>query len=77
MLETFYNNFGFIGSLVIALLIFLFFIFWMGGVAGICKGHDSNKESVIRLVLAVLIPIYPVIWLIFDMISQKKQLRRL
>jgi hypothetical protein len=77
MLETFYNNFGFVGSLVIALLIFLFFIFWMGGVAGICKEHDSNKDSVFRLVMAVLIPIYPVVWLIFDMISQKKQLKRL
>lgn len=77
MLETFYNNFGFVGSLVIALLIFLFFIFWMGGVAGICKEHDSKKDSVFRLVMAVLIPIYPVVWLIFDMISQKKQLKRL
>lgn len=77
MLESFYNNFGFIGSLIISLLIFLFFIFWMGGVAGICQEHDYKKESIIRLVLAVLIPLYPVIWLISDMISQKKQLKRL
>ncbi len=77
MLESFYNNFGFVGSLVLALLIFLFFIFWMGGVAGLCREHDSQKDSIFRLVLAVLIPIYPVVWLILDMISQKKQLRRL
>ena len=77
MLETFYNNFGFVGSLVVALLIFIFFIFWMGGVAGICHEHDNKKNSVIRLVFAILIPIYPVIWLIADMISQKKQLKRL
>lgn len=77
MLETFYNNFGFVGSLVIALLIFFFFIFWMGGVAGICLEKDDEKKSMIRLALAILIPLYPVIWLIADMISQKKQLKRL
>ena len=77
MLETFYNNFGFVGSLIIALLIFMFFIFWMGGVAGICKEHDHEKKSILRLVLAVFIPIYPVVWIISDMISQKRQLKRL
>jgi len=77
MLETFYNNFGFLGSLVIALLIFFFFIFWMAGVAGICQGHDEKTDSILRLVLAVLIPVYPVVWIIMEMISQKKQLKRL
>ena len=77
MLETFYNNFGFVGSLVIALLIFFFFIFWMGGVAGICHEQEAKKDSVIRLIFAVLIPLYPVVWIISDMISQKKQIKRL
>ncbi len=77
MLETFYNNFGFVGSLIVALLIFFFFIFWMAGVAGLCQENSGKKESIIRLALAVLIPIYPVIWIISDMIAQKKQLRRL
>jgi len=77
MLESFYNNFGFIWSLVIALFIFLFFIFWMGGVAGISLQHEEKNESIFRLILAILIPIYPVVWLIMDMISQKKQLKRL
>ena len=75
MLESFYNNFGFIWSLVIALFIFLFFIFWMGGVAGISLEHKEKNESIFRLILAILIPIYPVVWLIMDMISQKKQLK--
>lgn len=77
MLETFYNNFGFVGSLVLSLLIFFFFIFWMGGVAGICKEHDEKKSSVIRLALAILIPVYPVLWLLSDMIAQKKRINRL
>lgn len=77
MLESFYNNFGFVWSLVIALFIFLFFIFWMGGVAGISLEHEEKNESIVRLILAILIPIYPVAWLILDMISQKKQLKEL
>lgn len=77
MLETFYNNFGFVGSLILSLLIFFFFIFWMGGVAGICHEHEGKKDAIVRIVLAILIPIYPVIWLITDMIAQKKKLKHL
>lgn len=77
MLETVYNNFGFVGSLVISLFIFFFFIFWMAGVAGICDEHKGKRTTLIHLFLAVLIPVYPVVWLILQMISQKKQLKRL
>lgn len=77
MLETVYNNFGFVGSLVVSLGIFFFFIFWMAGVAGICKEHEGKKNVLIRLLLAIIIPVYPVFWLISEMISQKKQLKRL
>lgn len=77
MLENIYNTFGFVGSLVVSLLVFFFFIFWMAGVAGICKEHDGKKASIIRLFLAVIIPLYPVIWIIIDMIVQKRELKRL
>ncbi|MFO7846897.1 MAG: hypothetical protein R6V27_10070 [Balneolaceae bacterium] len=77
MLETFYNNFGFIGSLVVSLFLFLFFIFWMAGVAGICKEKEGEKTTTTRLVFAVLIPLYPVIWIISEMIAQRKKLKRL
>lgn len=77
MLENIYNNFGFIGSMLVSLLVFFFFIFWMAGVAGICKENDGKKASLLRLSLAVLIPVYPVIWIIIDMIVQKRELKRL
>ncbi len=77
MLETVYNNFGFVGSLVISLGIFFFFIFWMAGVAGICQEHEGKKNVLIRLFIAILVPVYPVFWLISEMISQKRQLKRL
>lgn len=77
MLETFYNNFGFMGSLVVSLLLFLFFIFWMAGVAGICKQQNGEEATTIRLVFAVLIPLYPVVWILLDMISQRQKLKQL
>jgi hypothetical protein len=77
MLETVYNNFGFAGSLVISLFIFFFFIFWMAGVAGICDEHQGKRTTIVHLFFAVLVPPYPVIWLISEMISQKRKLNRL
>lgn len=77
MLETLYNYFGFAGSLLVSLFIFLFFIFWIAGVAGICAGNRTPLRQFIFFTLAIFIPVYPVAWLIMDMINQKKQLRRL
>ncbi len=77
MLENLYNTFGFAGSLVVAFIAFMFFVFWIGGVAGICSLKRSPKRQILFFSLAVLIPVYPVAWLIADMIKQKKQLRRL
>ena len=77
MLETLYNTFGFAGSLIVAFLIFMFFVFWMAGVAGICSKDRGYPRQLIFLALAIFIPIYPVLWLIDDMIKQKKQLKRL
>lgn len=77
MLESVYEIFGFAGTLGISLLAIFFLIFWMAGVAGICKNYDINGTPYVRLFLSILIPIYPVIWIIADMISQKKELKRL
>lgn len=77
MLETLYNYFGFVGSLLVAFLGFIFFIFWMAGVAGICSMKRVRYRQIIFFSLAVFVPIYPVLWLIADMIKQKKQLKRL
>jgi hypothetical protein len=74
MLETFYNNFGFTGALLLSFSLFICFIFWMAGLAGISMKQESNKKKTIRLVIAVLLPIYPFFWMILDMITQKKDL---
>ncbi len=77
MLETLYNYFGFTGSLLVAFFLFLCFVFWVAGIAGISSKHRPAHLQIIFFTLAILIPIYPVLWLIADMVKQKRQLRRL
>ncbi|MCC5942567.1 MAG: hypothetical protein JJU37_13590 [Balneolaceae bacterium] len=77
MLETLYNYFGIVGSLLAAFLFFMFFVFWMAGVAGICLRDRPPGRQLLFFSLAVFIPVYPVAWLIADMVKQRKQLKRL
>lgn len=77
MLETLHNIFGFAGSLIVSFLVFMFFVFWMAGVAGIVESDRIQSRQIVFFSLAIFVPIYPVIWLIADMIRQKKQLRKL
>jgi len=69
MLEQFYANFGFVGSLLISLFGFLFLMFWFAGIAGLIE--DCGDEVEIWKVFAfMLFPPYPIIWLIMDMYHQ-------
>ncbi|MEX0661741.1 MAG: hypothetical protein WEA58_00720 [Balneolaceae bacterium] len=77
MLETLYNYFGFVGALLVSLSVFFFFIFWIAGVAGICDHAEKDTPNKYLLFFAIVIPIYPVAWIIIDMIQQKRELRRL
>ncbi|TVQ02120.1 MAG: hypothetical protein EA359_12275 [Balneolaceae bacterium] len=77
MLETLYNYFGFAGSIFVSFLMFMFFVFWVAGIAGISSKNRPTHRQIIFFTLAVLVPVYPVLWLIADMIKQKRQLRRL
>lgn len=74
MLQSFYHNFGFFGALALSLFLFFFFILWMAGMAGITLPYDGGKKrgNNWQIVVAVLIPIYPVAWLIYDMYQQRK-----
>ena len=77
MLETVHEIFGFAGSLIFSFIVFLFFVFWMAGVAGIVQGDRKPSRQIIFFSLAIFVPVYPVVWLIADMIRQKKQLKKL
>ncbi|HLR24706.1 MAG TPA: hypothetical protein VK112_02480 [Fodinibius sp.] len=71
MLQTFYNSLGFIGSISIAFFIFISFIFWMAGVAGISQlKHDDFKQT--KLFFAVIFPPYPIFWVLWDIYAESQ-----
>jgi len=78
MLQSFYENFGFFGALALAIFLFIFIIFWVAGIAGITLPYDGGqkKGSNAQVILAVLFPPYPVIWLLVDMYRQRKLLKK-
>ncbi len=78
MLKSFYEHIGFFGSLFLSLFLFIFFIFWIAGVAGITLPVDGGKAKYNKwqVLLAVLIPIYPVIWIISDIIVQHRFMKK-
>lgn len=78
MLQTFYDLFGFFGALGLSLALFLFFILWIAGIAGITLPVDGGKPKFNKweVVVAIFIPIYPIYWLIRDVIEQHVFMRK-
>lgn len=78
MLKTFYESIGFFGALALALGLFFFFILWIAGVAGITLPVDGGKPrgSKIEVAIAILIPLYPVCWIFYEMYHQREFLKK-
>lgn len=78
MIRALYLDFGFFTTLAICLLLVILFIFWMAGIAGIVANPDNKgiQAGYISLLLCVFIPIYPIIWLISDMVKEYVTIRR-
>ncbi|HCD53297.1 MAG TPA: hypothetical protein DEQ34_12675 [Balneolaceae bacterium] len=72
MLKTFFDSLGFFGSLSLSLFIFTLGVFWIAGIAGITLPVDGGKRkyNTWQVAIAVLIPIYPIVWMISDIIAQ-------
>lgn len=77
MLQSFYTNMGFFGALLFSLTLFLLFVCWFAGIAGITLPVDGGKPrgSTWQIVLAVLFPPYPIIWMVIIMNEQRKFLK--
>lgn len=77
MLQSFYENFGFFGALALAIAMFLFFILWIAGIAGITLPYDGGRKKGHnwQIILAILVPIYPVVWLIVDIYLQRNYMK--
>lgn len=78
MLKTFYETLGFLGALLLALGLFVFFILWVAGLAGITLPVDGGKPrgSKTEVIIALFIPLYPVGWIFYEMYRQRKFLKQ-
>ncbi len=76
MLQWFYTEFGFAGSILISLFLFLCFIFWFAGLAGIAGLSEKNATKNMKIIMGVLIPIFPIAWLIYDIRRQHKVIKQ-
>lgn len=74
MLKWAYIHLGFVGTILLSLLIFLGFVFYLAGVAGISISSGTDKAKNTLLIIGILFPLYPIGWLIRDMIQQRKAL---
>lgn len=77
MLQVIYENLGFFPTLFVSVLFFVAFIFWMAGIAGLLANRDRKKPTEwLTYVLIIVVPIYPVAWLIMDIIRQYFRITR-
>ncbi len=72
MIQWFYSELGFAGTILVALLIFILFILWLAGIAGIVALRATNTTRSLKLVLGVLLPPFPIGWILWDMRRQHK-----
>lgn len=75
MLETFYNNFGFVGAIVISFLCFAAFICWVAGIAGIAQLPESKSKNK-KLLICIFFPPYPFFWLFYDIYRERKMMQK-
>ena len=75
MLHIIHEQFGTIGSILVALLAFTFIILWIAAISGIHEYPYSDKRKLFISALFILIPPYALIWLAKDMYRQYKILK--
>lgn len=74
MLKWSYLHFGFFGTVFLALFVFLMFIMYLAGIAGISILPENDHKKNLMLILSILLPPFPVIWLFIDVYRQHKAL---
>jgi hypothetical protein len=74
MIQSLYLDYGFIGSILILILVFFCFVFWIAGISGLADQKRSKNPN-LKIVLSIFIPPFPIIWLIYDMYRQNRRLK--
>lgn len=70
MIQWFYTELGFAGTILIALFIFVLFILWLAGIAGISGLPASNRTRTSKLIMGVVLPPFPIFWILMDIRRQ-------
>lgn len=78
MIQSFYDQMGLGGAIFASLLVFLLFILWLAGIAGITLPVDGGKQrkNKAQIVLAIIFPLYPIIWVIYELIRHRLTLEK-
>jgi hypothetical protein len=74
MIQSLYLDYGFIGSILILILVFFCFVFWIAGISGLADQKRSKNPN-LKIVLSIFIPPFPIIWLLYDMYRQNRRLK--
>ncbi|NBW69822.1 MAG: hypothetical protein EBR32_00180 [Bacteroidetes bacterium] len=78
MLKTIFEHFGFIGSLALSLLLFVLFILWMSGIAGITQPLDGGKPRYKQWMVwvSILFPPFPIIWIVHNLTNHNRLMKK-
>jgi len=64
-------------TLLISVLFVICIIFWLAGIAGLLANSDRRKPTEwLTYALIILVPPYPIIWLIADILKQYFRITR-
>lgn len=75
MLQVIHDQFGTIGTIIVALMVFTLLILWIAAISGIHEYPYSDRKKLIITIIFMIIPPCAIIWLVFDMRRQYKILK--
>lgn len=75
MLQVIHDQFGTVGSILVALLAFTLLILWVAAMAGIHEYPYSEKRKLLIIFIFIIFPPYAFFWLAKDMHRQYKILK--
>lgn len=75
MLQVIHDQFGTVGSILVALFVFTLLILWVAAISGIHEYPYSEKRKLLITFLFIAFPPYAFFWLAKDMYRQYKILK--
>ncbi|MBP3192390.1 hypothetical protein [Natronogracilivirga saccharolytica] len=75
MLQLVHDQFGTVGTILVALFFFTLLILWVAAISGIHEYPYSEKRKLLITVLFIIFPPYAFFWLAKDMYRQYRILK--